>query len=271
MLFLFKVAVTPLLVAAVSLAARWWGPTIGGMLMGLPWFTGPTLFLLIQDKGLDFGVGACVGIELAVVCISVFIVAYGVTAKRAGWLASFASALVLYAASAWLVQQQLPALPVQPRDLVAPLWVAAAAGSVALAMAYALLPRPLTTTLPQALPWWDIPMRMVATGALVAGLLLTADALGPTLSGIVAAYPVILSVVCTFTHHRWGREAVWSILRGVTLSLFSFVAFFLVVGLMLPSVGLIVSYALAALVALAMTTVLVVLNRVRVRHSLTGR
>ena len=270
MLFLLKVAVTPLLVAAVSLAARWWGPTIGGMLMGLPWFTGPTVFLLIQDKGTDFGVGACVGIELAVVCISVFIVAYGIAAKRAGWLVSFISALVLYAASSWAVQQ-LPALPAEPRDLVAPLWVAAGAGSLALAMTYALLPRPLATTLPQSLPWWDIPMRMVATGALVAGLLLTADALGPTLSGIVAAYPVILSVVCTFTHHRWGREAVWSILRGVTLSLFSFVAFFLVVGLTLPSVGLIVSYALAALVALAMTTVLVVLNRVRVRHSLTGR
>jgi hypothetical protein len=270
MLFLLKVAVTPLLVAAVSLAARWWGPTIGGILMGLPWFTGPTLFLLIQDKGIDFGVGACVGILLALICISVFIVAYGVTAKRAGWLTSFASALVLYAASAWAVQQ-VPALPVEPRDLVAPLWVGAGAGSLALAIAYALLPRPLATTLPQALPWWDIPMRMVATGALVAGLLLSADALGPTRSGIVAAYPVILSVVCTFTHHRWGREAVWSILRGVTLSLFSFVAFFLVVGLTLPSVGLLVSYALAALVALAMTTVLVVLNRVRVRHSLTGR
>jgi hypothetical protein len=270
MLFLLKIAVTPLLVAAVSLAARWWGPTIGGILMGLPWFTGPTVFLLIQDKGIDFGVGACVGIELAVVCITVFIVAYGVTARFAGWLVSFISAFVLYAASAWLVQQ-LPAPPVAPEDLAAPLCMAALAGAIALGVGYALLPRPRGTTLPQALPWWDIPMRMVATGALVAVLLLTADALGPTLSGIVAAYPVIMSVVCTFTHHRWGREAVWSILRGVTLSLFAFVAFFLVVGLLLPSVGLIVSYVLAALVALAITTALVVFNRVRVRHSLTGR
>src|SRR5262245_10278605 len=178
MLFLLKVAVTPLLVAGVSLAARWWGPTIGGILMGLPWFTGPTVFLLIQDKGIDFGVGACVGIELAVVCITVFIVAYGVTARFAGWLVSFSSAFIFYAASAWLMQQ-LPAPPVAPEDLAAPLCMAALAGAVALAFGYALLPRPPGTTLPQALPWWDIPMRMVATGALVAGLLLTADALGP--------------------------------------------------------------------------------------------
>jgi hypothetical protein len=269
MLFLLKVAVTPLLVAGVSLAARWWGPTIGGILMGLPWFTGPTVFVLIHDRGIDFGVAACVGIELAVVCISVFIVAYGVAAKYAGWLASFVSALVFYAASAWAMQQ-LPPLPAT-QDLDLPLSAAAAAGTAALIIAYALLPRPHGVVMPRALPWWDIPMRMVATGALVATLLLTADALGPTLSGIVAAYPVILSVVCTFTHYRWGREAVWSMLRAVTLSLFTFAAFFLVVGLALPSAGLIVSYLLAAVVAVAMTSALVLFNRVRVRHSLATR
>ena len=77
MLFLLKIAITPLLVAGVSIAARWWGPTVGGILMGLPWFTGPTLFVLVQDKGIDFGVAACVGIELGVACVAAFILAYG--------------------------------------------------------------------------------------------------------------------------------------------------------------------------------------------------
>ena len=31
MLFLLKIAITPFLVAAVSIAARWWGPTVGGI------------------------------------------------------------------------------------------------------------------------------------------------------------------------------------------------------------------------------------------------
>jgi hypothetical protein len=31
MLFLLKVAVSPILVALVSVAARWWGPMIGGV------------------------------------------------------------------------------------------------------------------------------------------------------------------------------------------------------------------------------------------------
>ena len=53
------------------------------------------------------------------------------------------------------------------------------------------------------------------------------------------------------------------LLRGVTVSLFSFVVFFLVVGLLLPSAGLVLAYAAAALVAVSMTTGLFFLNRAR--------
>jgi hypothetical protein len=106
-------------------------------------------------------------------------------------------------------------------------------------------------------------MRMAATGALVTVLLLTADALGPQLSGILSTYPVILTVVGTFTHHRWGREALWRVLRGLTVSLIAFVVFFLIVGFGLPAIGLIASYVLAITVALAITTGLFFLNRAR--------
>ena len=51
MLLLLKLAVPPVLVAAISLAARLWGPTVGALLMGLPWLTGPVLFFLTLDKG----------------------------------------------------------------------------------------------------------------------------------------------------------------------------------------------------------------------------
>ena len=47
--------------------------------------------------------------------------------------------------------------------------------------------------------------------------------LGPQLSGIVASYPVIVTVVGSFTHHQWGRDAVLRILRGMSLSLIGFV------------------------------------------------
>ena len=262
MSFLLKIAITPLLVAAVSLAARWWGPTIGGILIGLPWFTGPTLFVLIQDKGIDFGVAACAGIELGVACVAAFILAYGLVSVFARWPLSLAGGTAAFAASAWVAQH--PALLAGAElGTAGPLWAASGVGLVALAIANLLLPRPRATPALQALPWWDIPMRMLTTGVLVTVIVLAADAMGPQLSGIMSTYPVIVTVVGTFTHHRWGREAVWRMLRGITASLVSFVAFFLVVGLTLAGVGLIASYALASLVALAITSGLFFLNRAR--------
>lgn len=262
MLFLLKIAITPLLVAGVSLAARWWGPTVGGILMGLPWFTGPTLFILTQEKGAEFGAAACVGVQLGVLCVAVFMLAYGLAAVFAGWLLSLASAIVFYAGAVWATHD--PALLHElTGSRVAPLLTAAGLGVLSLVVVYILLPWPKSPPSLEPLPWWDIPMRMVATGALVTCIMLTADALGPQLSGILSTYPVILTVVGTFTHHRWGREALWRVLRGLTVSLVAFVVFFLVVGFGLPVVGLVASYALAVILALGITTGLFFLNRVR--------
>ena len=88
--------------------------------------------------------------------------------------------------------------------------------------------------------------------------------MGPQLSGIMSTYPVIVTVVGTFTHHRWGREAVWRMLRGITASLVGFVAFFLVVGLDPRRLSASSRpMRLLPLVALAMTTGLFFLNRAR--------
>jgi hypothetical protein len=261
MLFLLKVAITPFLVAGVSIAARWWGPTIGGILMGLPWFTGPLLFVLTWDKGIDFGVGACVGIELAVICVGVFILAYGYMARFTRWPAALSTAVILFFASALAVQIAAP--HVLPADDAWRLSTAAVMGFAGLAFTLLLLPRPKAPPALQSLPWWDIPMRMVATGTLVATIVTAADVLGPQLSGILGTYPVILTVVCAFTHHSWGADAVLRVLRGVTISLFSFVVFFLVVGTLLPIAGLVLSYACAVLIAVTMTSAMLFLNRAR--------
>ena len=104
MLFLLKIAVSPILVALVSVAARWWGPTIGALLMGLPWLTGPVLYFLATDKGTDFGVAACAGIELGVVCICAFMLAYGAATAFAPWPVCLAAAAAAFAAAAWAMQ-----------------------------------------------------------------------------------------------------------------------------------------------------------------------
>jgi hypothetical protein len=260
MLFLLKIAITPLLVAAVSLASRWWGPTVGGILIGLPWFTGPTLFILVHEKDAAFGVAACVGVELGVVCVAAYVLTYGLTSVRARWPSSLAAGVAAFAACAWATHDAA-LLSAITRWAIHPLWAAAGLALVSLAVIYVLLPVPRIASVVKPLPWWDIPMRMVTTAALVTAIMLGADVLGPQLSGIVSTFPVILTVIATFTHHRWGREAVWRVLRGLTRSLVAFVVYFLIVGLALPGVGLMGAYVIASVAGLALATALLMMER----------
>jgi hypothetical protein len=144
-----------------------------------------------------------------------------------------------------------------------PLWAAAILGATSLSVALALLPRPLGGAPAQAPPRWDIPARMAAAAVLVAALVIGADAMGPQLAGVLASYPIILTVTGTFTHYSSGRDAIWRVLRGLAASLFGFIAFFLVVGLTLPGAGVVGAYALASLSALAITSTLLAAHRAR--------
>jgi hypothetical protein len=114
-----------------------------------------------------------------------------------------------------------------------------------------------------ALPWWDIPARMLTSFLLVAAIMLSADLLGPRLSGIVSTYPAMVTVVCAFTHRQWGLDAVRRLLRGITLALLGFVVFFLSVGLSLPTVGLVPSFVIAAALVLAIDGMLLIAMRQR--------
>src|SRR5262245_55556068 len=237
------------LVAIISLVSRWSGPTVGGLLMGLPWMTGPLLIFLALDKGEAFAADACAGIELGIVCVAAFMLAYGFVSTFARWPASVAAGGVAFAGSALAIKDVALTLP-----------EAAAVASATLLVTYLLLPRPRGPTMTSLLPWWDIPARMLSTCALVTAILVSADFLGARLSGIVSTYPVVTTVICAFTHQQWGRDAVRRILRGLTLSLLVFVVFFLSLGTSLPTLGLLPSFVLAAVLVLILDAGLLVVT-----------
>jgi hypothetical protein len=249
-LALLKIAVPVVLVAVMSLAARWWGPAVGGLLLGVPWMTGPVLFFLALDKGVEFAVGACTGIELGVACVAPFALVYGVVSVVAGWRVCLAAASLSFGASAFAL-----------KDLALSLPAACAAAAVSLVAGYLLLPRGRATSVSGGLPWWDIPARMATTFMLVSIIMFSAEALGPRLSGIVSTYPAMTTVLVAFTHQQWGRDAARHMLRGLMLSLLVFVIFFLTVGMSLPVVGLVPSFAIAATLVLCIDAVLLAAMR----------
>jgi len=100
------------------------------------------------------------------------------------------------------------------------------------------------------LPSWDIPARMVITTAIV--LLLTgfAPILGPRLSGLLATFPVYASILTVFAHELQGPGPAVQVLRGLLFGLFSFAAFFFVLGLLIVQVGLAPAFGAAIAAAL---------------------
>ena len=199
------------------------------------------LFLAI-DQGLDFAERATVGILFGLVGVAAFALAYTITSRRGQWLASLSlAAIAFFTASA--AASQMPA------DVLG-------AGVTAYATLLAVValvgrPQPQAVKLPS--PWWDIWFRMAAAAFLTLAITAAADRLGPLLSGIIGTYPVVTTVVTTFTHHQLGREAAVAMMRSSVLSWFGFVSCFLVIGLTLESNGLAASIGLGALAAVVTT------------------
>jgi hypothetical protein len=242
MLLLLKLTLAPLLVAMATLATRRWGPNVGGILIGLPLSTAPIFLFLAIDQGLDFAERATIGILLGLVGLVAFAMIYVITSRRAPWFVSLLfAAVAFFVFSAGVGGLQAGALEIA---------LTAYAGLLLVAL---LIPRSRFEAVKAPSPWWDIWFRMIAAAALTLAITEAAQRLGPVLSGIVGTYPVVTTVVTTFTHRQLGREAASIMLRGSVLSWLSFVSCFLVIGLTLKSRGIAVSMGLGALAALVTT------------------
>jgi hypothetical protein len=265
MLLLLKLTLAPLLVALATLATRRWGPKIGGFVVGLPLSTGPIFLFLAIDRGLDFAETACVGILFGLVGLAGFALVHAAVSRRAGWAPSLVFSAIAYfiisvAVSGYVVSEVVPA---------------GVAAYVALLLAALVICRPQSQASRSVSPWWDICFRMLVAAALTVSITAAAEQLGPVFSGIVGTFPVVTTVVVTFTHHQWGRDAAIAMLRGSVLSWIALVSCFLATGLVIKPFGLAASLGLGALAAVG-TTILVLwvdglaASRTRNTHALVA-
>jgi hypothetical protein len=245
MMMLLKLALAPLLVATATLAARKWGPRVGGLVMGLPLTTGPIFLVLALDQGPRFAAGATVGILFGLAGLAAFAVAYAAASSRTGWVGSLASATAAFLA-----------ISAGACGFGSDVVIAALAAWFALGLAVLLIRRPdlaIARTVP---PWWDLWVRLLAVAVLTLAITTAAASLGPVLSGIVGTYPVAITVVLAFTHRQLGRNAALAMLRGIVLSWLSFASCFLAIGLSLETQGIALAIGVGVLAAVT-TSVLV--------------
>lgn len=235
-----KLLLVPLLIWLVTLAGRRWGPGVAGWLSAFPIVAGPILFVLSIEQGAGFAASAAEGTLLAVVAILVFSVVY---AWASGWCkvaGSMAPALLAWGAAVAALRSLPLPLP----------------GSFILVWCALLVATRLFPAVPQApaaasAGRSDLPWRMLAGAVLVLAVSTAAAQLGARLSGFLAMFPVMSTVLVGFAHAGRGRGDAVALLRGMVTGYFGFSFFCVVLAAQLREGAVGSAFALALGCALA--------------------
>ncbi len=254
MILATKLLLAPLCVLAVSLAGRRWGTAAAGVLGGLPVVAGPILLVLTLVHGREFGAEASAGTLLGLCALVTFVVVYGRVSHHLGPLASVLLGWGGFLAAVALLDQ------IHPPD-----WLALALTLAVISIAPTLLHLP-PGELEEIgeLPWWDLPARALAAAAMVLALSAAAGARGPGLSGLLAPFPIITSVLAVFTHLHGGPDQVKVILRNFLIGYYGFAAFCFFLARALPSLPTAPAFLLATAIAVLVQLAVLATRRHRV-------
>jgi hypothetical protein len=251
MLLAVKVLLAPSFVVGASLVARRFGPRVGGLIAGLPVVAGPILLAYALAHGREFAATAAAGTLLGLVSLIAFVVVYGRLAGRVWWGASMLAGWIAFAAITAVFSTDTPTVG-----------VALGLAGVALVAGLAALPRPSRDRRPQAPPpTWDLPLRAACAVAMVLTLTAVAGWLGPRLSGLLAPFPIIATVMATFTHAQRGSDETLRLLRGLLSGFGAFALFCFTLSVSLHRLDTAAAFALATALALLTQTIVLALMR----------
>lgn len=255
---LVELVLAPMLAAAATVTARRWGPRMGGVVSAFPAIVGPVLVIAALEHGSAFTARAANGTLLGLVALSGFAFAYGRTAVRERWPLSLAAGWACAAFTALGVGLTAGGAG-SPVGLLAAL--------LSLAIAHRALP-PASAADARAGGFGPaessngigvdstIPLRMALTALLVVSLSAAAGALGALVGGMLAALPVLASVLAVFTHRAHGGPAVIALLRGTVAGMAGFVAFCEVVAVLIVRYGIAPAFGVATVAAVMMQAII---------------
>jgi len=237
---LLKLLLAPTLVVASSLAGRRWGPPVAGTLVALPIVAGPILLITCLEHGSDFGARAASSALLGLMSLAFFTLVLAWASRVLWWQ----GALVVAWAACLAADLMLSRLTVPPA--LSLLVVLGCAGTVA-----GLLPPDGPAAAPIRWPWWDLPGRAAATVALVLTVTTLAGTVGPQVTGVLAPFPIGISVVSGFALAQHGSAAAVHVLRGIPQGLLGFSLFCFVVATLIQPAGTGAAFAVALTSTLA--------------------
>ena len=213
LMLVLRMAVAAAFVVSASFIAERTGPVIGALVATLPISAGPAYVFLALDHDAAFiaqGALASLPVNAATIFLSL---TYAWLAQRNSMLVSCGAAL-----AAWLTLATL--IRMTQWTLLGGL----IANAIAFAVALPLLDRfrhiekmPLIDR-----RWFDIPFRASLVALLVATVVTLSGRVGPTISGILALFPIVFTSLMLILHPRIGGRATAAVIANGAWGLMGF-------------------------------------------------
>jgi hypothetical protein len=199
-----RMAVTAAFVVSASVITERSGPVIGALIATLPISAGPSYVFLALDHNAAFiaeGALASLPINAATIFLGL---TYVVLAQRQSATVSCLSAVAVWIALASVI-----------RTIHWSLAGGLIANAVAFAICVPLLRRFRNVKMPLITRrWFDIPLRASLVATLVATVVTLSGWVGPTVSGIIALFPVVFTSMMLILHPRIGGPATAAVLAN---------------------------------------------------------
>jgi len=208
----FRMAITAAFVVSASVITERSGPVIGALIATLPISAGPSYVFLALDHDAAFiaeGALASLPINAATIFLGL---TYVLLAQRHSALFSWACAAAVWIALAVVVQMI-------HWSLIGGL----AVNAIAFGICIPLLARFRHVKMPLITRrWYDIPLRASLVATLVATVVTLSGWVGPTISGMLALFPVVFSSMMLILHPRIGGPATAAVVANSGWGLLGF-------------------------------------------------
>ncbi len=217
-------------VVSVTALAEAVGPFWGGLIVSLPISAGPAYVMLALDHTDAFIAGSTIGSLAANAVTTVFILIIVKLAPRVPWPVTVGSAIL-----AWLVAASLV------RQVGWTLFSASVLNVVAFAVCLWLVRRtPASVAASGRIGprrWYELPLRAVLVGGVVATVVTASDWMGPTVTGMAAVFPIMLTGLGVLALPRLGGAAGAALFAATLRAMPGFAIALLVLGLTAEPLG----------------------------------
>jgi hypothetical protein len=236
-----RMAVTAAFVVSASVITERSGPVIGALVATLPISAGPSYVFLALDHDAYFiaeGALASLPINAATIWLAL---SYVVLAQRRNAFVSCAGGVVV-----WLV------LAVLSRMIHWSLAGGLAANALTFAICLPLLQRFRHVSMPLITRrWYDIPLRASLVATLVAIVVTMSRWVGPSISGVIALFPVVFTSMMLILHPRLGGRPTAAVIANGGWGLIGFGIAIAALHVAAPRFGSAVALSLALLICVS--------------------